>query len=118
MPNRLLIMISGPYRSGAATEAARAASLRAMNQAAVAIWERGHIPLIGVNAVLPIIQEAGTNRYDELMMPICLELAARCDAVLRIDGPSVGADDEMERIRAAGGAVFARIEDIPAATTN
>ena len=84
-----------------------------MNEAALAVWERGHTPIIGVNAVLPIVHVAGQSRYKDLMMPICLDLADRCDAVLRIGGASSGADEEMERIRARGGSVFHRIDDIP-----
>ena len=110
---RMLIMVGGRYRSGAPTGAERAANLRALNEAALAVWDRGHTPIIGVNAVLPIIEVAGEARYRELMMPICLDLADRCDGFLRVGGPSTGADDEMERIRARGGSVFHRIEDIP-----
>lgn len=110
---RMLVMVGGPYRSGAVTEAQRAANLRALNEAALAVWERGHTPIIGVNAVKPIIDVAGEDRYRELMMPICLDLAERCDAFLRVGGPSPGADEEMERIRARGGSVFHRLEEIP-----
>ena len=37
-----------------------------------------------------------------IMMPLSLALAERCDAFLRIGGPSVGADQEMARFHAAG----------------
>lgn len=111
----MLIMISGPYRSGAASAEKRAANLRAMNEAALAVWERGHVPIIGVNAVNPIVEIAGQHRYDELMMPICLELADRCDGVLRVGGASKGADDEVDRIAARGGKVFRSLDDIPRA---
>jgi hypothetical protein len=47
------------------------------------------------------------------MMPICLRLADRCDAVLRIGGPSSSADREVALIREKGGNVFTQIEDIP-----
>jgi len=109
----MLIMISGPYTSGGADAAKRAANLRAMNEAALAVWERGHIPIIGVNAVNPIVEVAGSHRYNELMMPICLALADRCDAVLRVGGESKGADDEVDRIAARGGKVFRSLDDIP-----
>ena len=71
--------------------------------------------MIGVNAVKPIIDEAGPDRYDEMMMPMCLVLADRCDAALRVGGPSTGADDEVMRIAAKGGAVYRTIDDIPLA---
>ena len=109
------IMVSGPYRSGAPTEAQRAANLKVMNDAAVAVFRKGHVPLIGVNMALPIIESAGSAAYDEIMMPVSLALAQRCDAVLRVGGPSKGADDEVEIIRAAGGRVFMSIDQVPEA---
>lgn len=107
------IMIAGPYTSGARNEADRAANLRAMNVAAYRVFQLGHTPVIGVNMALPVIDAAGAHAHEELMMPISLALAARCDAVLRIGGLSKGADEEVEAIRAKGGKVFTRVEDVP-----
>jgi len=109
------IMIAGPYTSGGADAARREENLRAMNRAAWAVFQRGHTPVIGVNMALPVIEAAGPERFDALMMPISLALAARCDAALRIGGPSAGADAEVEAIRARGGAVYERVEDVPPA---
>lgn len=108
-------MVSGPYTAGGADAAARAANLRRMNEAAVAVFRKGHVPVIGVNMALPMIESAGEQAFDELMMPVSLALADRCDAVVRIGGPSSGADREVERIRARGGRVFTSVEDIPPA---
>jgi hypothetical protein len=105
------IMVSGPYRSGAATEAARAANLDRMNQAALALFRMGHVPVIGVNMALPVIAAGGD--YDAVMMPLSLALADRCDACLRVGGPSAGADDETERFISRGLPVYTRIEDVP-----
>lgn len=107
------IMIAGPYSSGAANEAARAANLRLMNQAAVEVFRRGHIPIIGVNMALPVISEAGPDGFDEIMMPISLALADRCDGILRIGGPSVGADQEVAKFEARGLPVFRNLDDVP-----
>lgn len=109
------IMIAGPYSSGGANAAKRAANLRAMNDAALAVFEKGHTPVIGVNMALPVIESAGEERFEEIMMPISLALAERCDAILRIDGASVGADQEVARLKAAGKPVLLSIEDIPLA---
>jgi len=106
-------MIAGPYSSGGADDEQRAVNLRAMNETALRIFEKGHTPIIGVNMALPVIECAGEDRFDELMMPISLALAARCDAVLRIGGPSVGADQEVERLRAAGKPVYLSVDNIP-----
>ena len=109
------IMIAGPYRTGTASEAERRRNLLAMNRAAYEVFRKGHIPIIGVNLALPVIEAAGDDSYDEVMMPLSLALAARCDAILRLEGVSAGADEEVERVRAHGGIVYSRIEEIPSA---
>lgn len=107
------IMVAGPYRSGGGDAAARTARLATMNRAALAVFRLGHVPVIGVNMALPVIDAAEGDAFDEVMMPLSLALAERCDAVLRIDGPSAGADAEVARFTAAGKPVFRAIEDIP-----
>ena len=106
----LLIIVAGPY--SAATAEGRAANLAAMNRAAVEVARRGHIPVIGVNAALPVLEAAGLPYSDPLMMAISLALAARCDGCLRI-ARSPGADREAETIRALGRPVWTRLEEIP-----
>ena len=109
----LWIMIAGPYSSGGADAARRAAHLRALNEAAVAVLRRGHVPVIGVNLALPLIEAAGAASFDEIMMPLSLALAERCDACLRIGGVSAGADAEVARFRAAGKPVWRDLGDVP-----
>ena len=109
------IMIAGPYSSGAADEEARARNLRAMNRAAVAVFRRGHVPIIGVNMALPVIAAAGADAFDEMMMPISLALADRCDAILRIGGPSSGADQEVALFQARGLPVYRALDQVPPA---
>lgn len=106
-------MVSGPYTSGTKDPQVRAANLRAMNAVAHEVWKRGHVPVIGVNMALPVIDAAGADQFDAVMMPLSMALAERCDACLRVGGPSKGADEEMALIRAKGGQVFTRIEDVP-----
>jgi hypothetical protein len=110
----LWIMIAGPYTSDAQGAAGRAANFAAMNRAAWAVWQRGHVPVIGVNMALPVIEAAGEAAFEAIMMPLSLALAERCDAVLRIGGPSEGADREVETIRKKGGTVFRDVAEIPA----
>lgn len=109
------IMVGGPYGTGAKSAAERAANLARMNQAALAVWRKGHVPIIGVNLALPIIAAAGDDAAADaaIMMPLSLALADRCDAFLRIGGASVGADQEMARFVAAGKRVFRSLEEIP-----
>jgi hypothetical protein len=90
------IMVAGPYRSGAKTEEERDLNLNRLNRAAYEIFLKGHTPVIGVNMALPFIRSAGMKTYDEVMMPISLALAERCDAILRLPGPPrSGVDAEV-----------------------
>lgn len=107
------IMIAAPYTSGGADAALRAARLAEMNRAALALLRLGHVPVIGVNMALPMIAAAEGDVVDEVMMPISLALAERCDAVLRLGGPSQGADQEVARFAQAGKQVFHTLADIP-----
>jgi hypothetical protein len=111
------IMIAGPYRSGAVDAAERAANLRTLNEAAVALFRAGHVPVIGVNMALPMIAAAGGTEatYDEFMTSVSLALVDRCDACLRIGGPSTGADEEVRRFQSAGRPVYRALEEVPAA---
>jgi hypothetical protein len=108
-------MVAGPYRSGAVDAVGRAANLRGLNDAALAVFRRGHVPMVGVNLALPIIEVAGADCFDEIMMPFSLAAAERCDAVLRTGGPSGGADAEVARFRARGLPVYRSVEEIPEA---
>lgn len=114
-PNALLIMVSGPFRHGSDDPEVWAANLRAMHEAVLEVHEKGHLPVIGVDVALPLIGVAGTQRYDELMMPISLALAKRCDAVLRIGGPSRGADQEVQVFVDKGLPVYRSVQDVPPA---
>lgn len=107
------VMVSGPYTSGLIAEAGRRENLAAMNRVALQVLERGHLPVIGVNLALPMIDAAGSASFDRIMMPVSLALAERCDACLRIGGPSAGADAEAELIRAAGKPVYRSVDELP-----
>jgi hypothetical protein len=92
------VMVSGPYTAGAATDAQRRENLALMNRVALQVLAKGHLPVIGVNMALPMIEVAGPSGFDRIMMPVSLALAERCDACLRIGGPSAE--------RSSGEAVF------------
>lgn len=115
------IMVSGPYRSspaspgGVADPAERARNLAALNEAALALFRAGHVPIVGVNVALPLIGAAGEPSFDEIMMPLSLALVDRCDACLRVGGPSTGADQEAARFRATGRPVYGSLAEVPGA---
>ena len=110
----LWIMVAGPYGTKSTPEQ-RAINLKALNAAAHEVWKKGHVPVIGVNNALPMIETAGEEHYETLMMPLSLALAERCDAVLRIGGTSGGTDKEVALIRDRGGRVFSGLDEIPQA---
>ncbi len=105
-------MIAGPYTSGARTAQERDENLRVLNRAALGVWRKGHMPIIGVNNALPLIGIAGEEQFEELMMPISLEAAERCDACLRVGGASQGADAEVARFRRRGLPVYFDLDEI------
>lgn len=107
------IMVAGPYSAGAKSEEERQANLTFLNRAAYDVFKKGHVPIIGVNVALPIIKAVGDEFYDEIMMPICLPLTDRCDAILRIGGESAGADQEVEKFVKKGLPVYRSLAEVP-----
>jgi hypothetical protein len=103
-------MVAGPYSAPTAKE--RTANLRALNVAAAAVMRRGHMPVVGVNAALPVIEAADLPDGHPWTMDISLALAARCDAVLQI-GRSPGADREANLARELGRPVYTSAEQLP-----
>jgi RimJ/RimL family protein N-acetyltransferase len=113
----LWVMVAGPYRSGTSTESERVRNLRELNRVAYEVSRRGHVPIVAVNLALPIIEAAGPERYEKIMMPLSLSIAERCDAILRVGGVSTGADQEVEIVRARGGAVYRSLAELPSRLT-
>ena len=109
------IMVGGPYTFGARDDEERQGNLDVMNEAALAVFEKGHVPIIGVNLALPIINVAGHDRFDEIMMPVSLALTERCDCFLRVGGPSRGADAERDKFLSRGLPVYHCLDEIPKA---
>lgn len=109
---KLFIMIAGPYTTGSDDRQVWKMNHKKMNKAAYEVHKMGHVPVIGVNAALPIIEAVGHEKFEELMMPISLAMAERCDAVLRIGGPSKGADMEVEQFRKKGQPIYYELSAI------
>ena len=112
------IMISGPYRSGSNDPETWRQNLKRMNEEAYQVFLKGHMPVIGVNMALPIIEIAGQERYDELMMPMSMPLAQHCNAVYRISGPSEGADMEVQHFKDAHKPIYYSLDEIPTVQSN
>jgi hypothetical protein len=114
----LFILIAGPYRSGTGDDPAlMSANLARLEEAAWPLFQAGHVPMIGEWVALPVLRSAGAGIGDPLaeqvLYPTAERLLARCDAVLRLPGASVGADQDVAIARDRGLPVWSRVEDVP-----
>ncbi|WP_371613286.1 DUF4406 domain-containing protein [Streptomyces clavifer] len=120
-PHPLMILVVGPYRAGTGDDPALLeANVRAMDRAALTLFRAGHLAVTGEALALPLVRAAGSTGpgdavFDEIFHPLAERLLERCDAVLRIGGPSKGADRMTEVARTRGLDVYTGIDDIPAA---
>lgn len=116
----LLILIAGPYRSGTNDDPTLiAANVAAMTEMALRVFRAGHLPVLGEWFALPLIEQAGSTQigdepFNEIFHPVARRLVAKCDACLRIGGPSQGADEMVEIARQNSKLIFYRLEEIPA----
>jgi hypothetical protein len=117
-PSPLMILVAGPYRSGTDGDPTRiATNVEAMTAVSLELYRRGHLPVMGEWFALPLIEEAeragDADAFDELFHPIAERVLARCDACLRIGGPSEGADRMVATARRLGKRVFLDIGEVP-----
>jgi hypothetical protein len=116
----MLILIAGPYRSGTNDDPALLRqNVQAMESYAIAIFRAGHIPLVGEWIALPLVSLAGSQKigdapFNEIFHPVAIRLVEKCDAVLRVGGPSVGADEMVRLARSRGIAIYTHVDEIPA----
>lgn len=98
------ILIAGPYRSGTDGDPVRIErNLKALEQAALAVYDKGHFPLIGEWAALPLASAGGAIHAEAIPQAFLYGVAQRmlrqCDAVYRIAGESRGADMDVQTAR-------------------
>ena len=106
----MIIGVAGPY--SAATEEKRKQNLDAMNTAAGILLERGHIPIIGMNAALPVLEKASvTDRY-KAIMDISLAVIKCCEGIL-ILRESPGVIMERDLILSKGLPVYYSLDEVP-----
>ena len=117
----MMILIAGPYRSGTNDDPALIRkNVEEMESHALPIFRTGHIPMLGEWLALPLVALAGSTRigddaFNEVFHPIAVRLLEKCDAVLRVGGPSVGADEMVRVGRSLGLKIYTDIAEIPAA---
>jgi hypothetical protein len=106
----MLIAVAGSYTAD--TEEQMHKNLDAMNDACAKVYEKRHIPVVGVNNTLPIVFRLENADIKTDIMNISLAMVERCDAILLI-GASPGALQERDLILSKGLPVFYSIEEIP-----
>jgi hypothetical protein len=95
-----MILITGP-------------DLLAVQEAALSIFDAGHIPLVGEWFVSPMAAlPACGAAFDQLFGPLAERLLYRADGVLRLDGASATADAVVQMARNQGMRVFSSLEDV------
>ena len=92
-------------------------NLRKLEAVSLPLFRAGHIPMIGEWVALPLLREAGSKKpgdaaYLEIAYPVAERLLTRCDAVLRLEGESKGADQDVRIAKERGLKVFYSLEDI------
>ena len=114
-----MILIAGPYRSGTNDNPALIRkNVLEMESYALPIFRAGHIPILGEWLALPLVELAGSKKlgdeaFQEIFHPIATRLLEKCDAVLRVGGPSVGADEMVHVGRSLGLKIFTALAEIP-----
>jgi hypothetical protein len=114
-----MILVAGPYRSGTNDDPSLIAkNVAAMTETSLQLFRAGHLPVMGEWYALPLIEHAGStcigdDAFNEIFHPISRRLVAKCDAVLRIGGASVGADEMVSLAREQGKAVYLSMSDVP-----
>ncbi len=106
----MVIGVAGPY--SAVTAEQRQKNLDAMNEAAARVLEMGHIPVIGMNTALPVLQKANVSDVYAATMNISLAVISACDALLLL-AESPGANKERDLMLAQGKPVYRTLDEIP-----
>ena len=115
----LLVLIAAPYLSGTDGDPSKIAANHArLEAAALPIYQRGHLPLLGEWLALPIIHAAGGHEpgdevFNAYQYPVAERLLKRCDAVLRLPGASRGADMDVACAKALGLPVYHHVDELP-----
>ena len=115
----MLILIAGPYRSGTNDDPQlMRRNLKNLESVALPLFRKGHVPVIGEWIALPLIELAGSSKpgdgpWEEVQYPVAHRLLEKCDAVLRLEGASKGADEDVRVAKERGLKVYFRLEEVP-----
>ena len=115
----MMTLIAGPYRSGTGDDPSKmAANLRRLEAVSWPLFQAGHLPMIGEWVALPVWHAAGGQRvgdalFERILYPAAGRLIEVCHAVLRLEGASQGADNDVRLAEVRGVPVYYRLEDVP-----
>jgi hypothetical protein len=115
----MMILIAGPYRSGTNDDPVLIhENVARMESYALPIFRAGHIPALGEWIALPLVnlagsKKAGDDAFNEIFHPVAVRLLTKCDAVLRVGGPSAGADEMVRIGRSLGLKIYTDVAEIP-----
>src|SRR5258708_36751271 len=113
----MMILIAGPYRSGTHDDPIlMRQNLARLEASALPLFRKGHIPMIGEWVALPLLELAGSKypgdaAYEEILYPVAHRLLLKCDAVLRLEGASKGADEDVRIAKERGLTVYYSLEE-------
>jgi len=115
----MLILNAGPYRSDTNDDPTlMQQNLNNLESVALPLFRKGHIPMIGEWVALPLINLAGSARpgddaWEEVQYPVAHGLLEKCDAVLRLQGASKGADEDVRVATERGLKIYYKLENVP-----
>ncbi len=118
----MVILIAGPYRSGTNNDPELIRkNLDKLESVALPLFRKGHLPLIGEWLALPLAKLAGSKEHgdaawNEIQYPVAHRLLRKCDAVLRLEGASTGADNDVRLAQELGLKIYYSLEEIPSAS--
>jgi hypothetical protein len=115
----MMILIAGPYRGGTNDDPGLIKkNLDRLEAVALPLFRKGHIPMIGEWVALPLMRLAGSKKigdsiWDEIQYPAAHRILEKCDAVLRLEGASKGADEDVRVAKERGLKIYYRLDEIP-----
>lgn len=114
-----LILIAGPYRSGTNDNPELIEkNVRLMTETALKVYKLGHLPVLGEWFALPLIEQAGSKQmgddiFNAIFHPVAVQLIDFCNAVLRVGGPSQGADEMVATAKVKGKTIYQTLSELP-----
>jgi nucleoside 2-deoxyribosyltransferase len=93
------------------------ANIDALNQASLAVLDRGFVPIVAHSLAAPIRELDPSPERKERYYRLCVALAERCDAILVLSR-SPGVDLELGVFERAGKPIYSSIQELPPGLKN